>query len=128
MERIRTIGAALAILAAVVAVMLMQVDASDRARQAAAILIAAAACLAVVVPFRAPDPRARWRVVIATFVYTAGTVAASVWAAAQGATLATLAAIAPLAVAGALLTVWAFRTRNRRQRRTGMQVYYKGEM
>lgn len=121
MERVRTFGAILAILAAMAAVLFLQLGAT----RPALVLIVAAGCLAIVVPFRAPYPPHRKRVVAGCFAYTLGATGAAVWAAQGDMPRSQLAILAGLAIAGFLLSCWAFATRNRRQRPSGLRAYYE---
>lgn len=79
------------------------------------VLLTAAACLAIVSPFDAPNPRERTRVSIACLAYFTALAAAFalVLIAAISSTLTI--AILTLLQFGVVLTCWAFATRNRRR-------------
>ena len=79
-------------------------------------LLAAAACLAVVSPFDAPDPPQRRRVLIASLAYVAILSIAMMHARADAAaTGALMVALVLLTLLGIGLAGWAFATRNRRR-------------
>jgi hypothetical protein len=86
-------------------------------------LVAGAAALAIVAPFEAMDPAARRRVLIATIVHLAASVAALGLVVATDGGNRPLVVIAGLAAASVILVGWAFKTRNRR-RRVGWNNYY----
>ncbi|MEG3125910.1 hypothetical protein [Sphingomonas sp. GB1N7] len=80
-----------------------------------AAIVVAAACLAIVCPFDAPNPRERTRVVIACFAYLAALMAALVFAYAAPAPNTVMIALVALGVFGVSLTCWALATRKRRR-------------
>ena len=121
MERIRTAGAMLAILSAIIAVLFARLDTG----MVPLFLVVSAACIAIVAPFRAAEPRQRRRVVIAFLTYTLGLIAGVVWAFFNRASTDQLVILALHAFAGAVLTAWAFKTRNRWRRPSGLRAYYQ---
>ena len=88
-----------------------------------AALLIAAACLAIVSPFDAPNPPQRRRVLIASLAYVVALSAAIALAHASAASGALLSTLVLLGLLGIGLAGWAFATRNRR-RLTGFQGYY----
>ena len=85
-------------------------------------LLIAAACLAIVSPFDAPDPRRRTRVMFACLAHVAAIATALLLARAVGSGSLT-GALAMLVALGVGLACWALATRNRR-RMSGLQRYY----
>lgn len=86
-------------------------------------LLAASACLAVVIPFDAPERRQRNRVVIACLAYTvivAGAVTVALGLSYSG---LLLAALVLLLLSGAGLTMWALATRKRRRMSASSRYY-----
>ena len=85
-------------------------------------LLIAAACLAIILPFDAPDPPRRTRVVVGCFAYMSALTVAIIFAK-NADSSALLKALFLLAQLGAGLTCWALATRNRR-RASGLRRYY----
>lgn len=85
-------------------------------------LLVAAACLAIVTPFDAPDPRRRTRVVIGCLAYVMA-LGAAIFLARTAASGSLTIALFLLAELGLGLACWAIATRNRR-RMSGVQRYY----
>lgn len=79
------------------------------------VIAIAAALLAIVAPFDAPLPPARKRVFAACLGYVATICVALGLALVTDAGSSTIAVLALLAGCGAALSLWAFRTRNRRR-------------
>ena len=78
-------------------------------------LLAAAACLAIVAPFDAPNPPERIRVMIACLTYLAALMAALMLLQVTVFSRALAIAIVALLQCGIVLACWAFATRNRRR-------------
>jgi len=75
----------------------------------------AAACLGLVVPFDATQPRRRWRVLLGCLVYVAAMAAATFLAYREATSGLLSGALVLLAIAGIGLTLWALATRKRRR-------------
>lgn len=84
----------------------------------------AAACLAVVAPFDAPDPPRRRFVLGACLLYAGAAALALMLTLGSGARGVSVVWEALLLLAGLALSVWAFATRNRRRSR-GWNRYFE---
>lgn len=121
MLRLRIFASILAFLSLAVAVWAWL---GDVAREVPIALVVAAACLAIVTPFDAPDPPRRTRVLIACLAHIAALAAALMLARiGGGASGALMTALFLLAELGLGLAGWAFATR-RRRRMSGSKRYY----
>lgn len=121
MLRLRIFASILAILSLAVAVWAWV---GDVARETPVALLVAAACLAIVTPFDAPDPRRRTRVLVASLAHVAALAAALALARlGGGASGALTTALFLLAELGLGLAGWALATRGRR-RMSGSRRYY----
>lgn len=86
-------------------------------------LLAAAACLAIVAPFDAPDPRQRLRVLLACLAYVVGIGAALAFVRGAPDTGALKFALILLVLMGVGMMLWAFATRKRRRMPRSSRYY-----
>ncbi|MCU6455094.1 hypothetical protein LPN01_13500 [Sphingomonas sp. A2-49] len=86
-------------------------------------LLAAAAVLAMVAPFDAPDPRQRIRVLLACLAYVGGIGAALVFAHGVPDAGMLMFALILLVMMGVGMTLWAFATRKRRRMPRSSRYY-----
>jgi 4-amino-4-deoxy-L-arabinose transferase-like glycosyltransferase len=86
-------------------------------------LLAAAACLAAIAPFDAPEPRQRWRVVLACAIYVGAVAAALLFAYPAPDTGLLKFVLILLGLGGVGLTLWAFATRRRRRMPRSSRYY-----
>ncbi|WP_375427099.1 hypothetical protein [uncultured Sphingomonas sp.] len=120
MVRLRIFASILAILSLAVAVWAWV---GEVAAGIPVALFVAAACLAIVTPFDAPNPARRTRVLIACFAHVAALAAAMALAYFSAAPGALMTALLLLTELGLGLTGWAIATRNRR-RMSGSRRYF----
>lgn len=121
MLRLRIFASIMAVLSIAVAVWAWL---GDVARESSIALLVAAACLAIVTPFDAPDPRRRTRMLIACLAHVAALAAALMLARiGGGASGALITALFLLTELGLGLAGWVFATR-RRRRMSGSRRYY----
>lgn len=112
MGRLRVFASVLSILSLLVAA-LLRMNAVGTVVLAA--VVVAAACLAIVAPFNAPDPPRRKRVFAACLAYVGAMAAAIVLAVLTGAAALPVLWLGALLAFGLGLSLWAFKTRNRRR-------------
>ena len=122
MAKIRVSAALLSILSLLAAAFLLL---RSTGLVTVALVVLAAACLAVVAPFDAPDPPKRKRVLAGCVGYVAGILVATALAARSPDEPYLAQALLFLAGCGAVLGGWAFRVRNWR-RHGGLRPYYEG--
>lgn len=120
MVRLRVFASMLAMLSLAVAVWAWTQEAAGEVLVA---LLTAAACLAAVTPFDAPDPPRRTRMLIACLAYVVAAAAAMALAYLDGAPGALMTALLLLAEFGLGLVGWASATRGRR-RMSGSRRYF----
>ena len=120
MERVRLAGAVLASAAALIAILFAKMGIFIPALT----LIVGAGAMAVVVPNPALESAQRRRVVVGALAYSIMMLATmiTVWVGSDNSAQITLPALALLG--GVVVTAWAFITRNRRRRRTGLRAYF----
>lgn len=121
MARLRASASVLSVLSLVIAAWLWADEAGVGVMIA---VVAAAACLAVVSPFDAPDPSRRTRVLAACLAYVGAMAAAVALALGSAARPSPVPWLAALLASGLALSCWAFTTRNRR-RAGGMKRYFE---
>lgn len=121
MSRVR-VSASLLAVSSVFAALWMWI-AQDNAGVVVVLLILAAAFLAVVAPFDAPDPARRTRVVIACVAYVAAVGVAIALAHATNGSGLLISVLSLLLEVGIAITCWGLATRNRR-RAPKSQRYY----
>lgn len=120
MLRLRICALLLVILTLVVAIWAWTMD--DMMKIVIALLFASA-CLAVVSPFDAIEPRQRLRVLLVCMIYVAALAAAIFWAYTTAAPGLLTSALVLLAQAGIGLVLWAFATRKRRRIPSARRYY-----
>lgn len=120
MERVRIAGAVLASAAALLAILFAKMGIFLPALP----LILGAAMIALVVPNPALEPAQRKRVVAGAGGYTAMMLVTMITLLLGSDNPAQLTLPACALVGGMIVTSWAFKTRNRRRRRTGLKAYF----
>ena len=120
MERVRIAGAVLASAAALLAILFAKMGIFVPALT----LIVGAAAIAMVVPNPALEPSQRKRVVAGALGYSVMMLVTIIALVAESNNAAQLTLPAIALVGGLLVTGWAYKTRNRRRRRTGLKAYF----